>query len=861
MAPNRTLVDILLGTTPLMHSRGMEDFSSLRLANTETTYDHGDDHHLMELGKYDNTSEKNWMASMHWRDNFQNNVGNRAMDDETPENFVSALTVKAEDPCRATYRDGKEVDYDGSAPIIDVAIHFVPGADKAEANRLENANLSAEAPLPQSPRWLTYTAGNMLVELHVQPDLTIIQDDQTPKILAKRSANKNGERAKADAKRNVVTIDSSHVRLINEYSERKPVDLECTCIEIDAISLYELMTNFRVLIKREGQYSTTAPEENTVRKLETIIEDARRLFIRSPILQRVQPRLVIQKSANTRYGVNTGKMFHTQTTSRAIAELIRQGVSYYSSLSSSGVARSKVKGRFMQAVIFLVSLLNDKDLAGLKDPLEKSYDIKADRQSIELTILKVLPLESVGPYTFLTGVLSAFYGQRVEVRDEDANKASAWDEFLGEIAKSGWLLPGPRPSRPVLGRSGASWKLKWKQRDNSDIFDHLQYSGERGTVNFIPPLKLHSESITSQEVSVEFRNGEIYRLSAKDLDSITLGTSGTYAVFHTDTGEKSDIVVKQWPIFNQIDDVSELLKAMCIEANAYSNIRTAEQAKKSRLVKLTKPKKFPFFVVQDPQGFRTTGVTTIVSHQTQREDDISVAWMLNGRKTTFQDLVRGLTADYNFLHSLYKNLRKFADENAADISQYLKRDLPFRELDQVQRLLDDIEKKRRKLQAPRKPDEPITRVHFQTALVETKAADWFEYRQIYPPANNNPIAPSNSELQVSAQKYKIQKKPIWNESEGAFKLELSGGLGLSIWPIFDPQETTVLDPVRFVQTFPTAPILLLGAVVAILRQVGSAYKVMGFLKITGVDRTQEEYSYFDDGEDEEQVEEGDFILV
>jgi len=129
----------------------MDDFQSLRLADTDSMIDY-DDHEGMELTRYDNTSEKNWLTSMQWRDSYSNNAGNRSMDDETPENFLNALTVRAESSHRATYRDGKEIDFDSSAPVIDVAIHFIPGADKAEANRLENAGLSKEAPLPQSPR-------------------------------------------------------------------------------------------------------------------------------------------------------------------------------------------------------------------------------------------------------------------------------------------------------------------------------------------------------------------------------------------------------------------------------------------------------------------------------------------------------------------------------------------------------------------------------------------------------------------------------------------------------------------------------------------------------------------------------------
>lgn len=845
----------------------MDDFPNLRIYDQESVIDR-DEHQEMSISVLENASDdsfsgKNWLTAMQWRENLDGDIGNRGMSDDLPEFFVKSLTVRADDFYVATYREGREVKLDTTAPVIDVAVCFVPGADKAQINMMENNELNKEEPKPKSSRWLTLTAGNTLLELDVQNDLTIIPIDQTPSIIEKLRMGTNASSllpwTKPDSNASTVTIDSRRVTLINDFSERKPVHLESTCIEVDAISIYELITNFRTLIKKEGRHTPSGQEDDDPRTLECMIEDARRLFVRSPILQRVSQRLIIQKSRNTRYGVDTGKMFHTLTTSRGIAGLIRQGAAHYSSLSSVGEARSKVRGRFMQMVVFLLSLLNDTDLASLRDTLEKSYEFKADRQSVELAILKVLPLEAVGPYTFLTGTLSTFYGHRVEVENSEKKKSKAWDDFVADITQAGWLLPGPGP---LCGRDTGSWSLKWRQRDNSDIFDHLQYEGELNAVNFIPPLKVHSKALASQEVSAELRNGQLYRLSAKDLDGITLGTPKTYTVFHSVTGEKSDIIVKQWAIFPELDDASEKLEAMCLLANKYSSTLAMKAAKRRNRLSRTvnkKTDKLPYFAVRQTHGVRTTGVTTIISHQTQREENISVAWMLNKRKITFEDLMRGISSDLNLLNSLHKSLKEFTETHAADLSEdYLHRDMAFKELDDVERLLLRVDEKRRKMQAPKKPDEPITRVHFQTTLVQAKPANWFAYQQKFPAdsSGRNGRIPMTSELSIKSERYELQDKPVWREDESTIKIELENGHVLSVWPIFDPLDTKTFRPADFAKRFPDGvSVLLFGAVAAIAKPFRNGFKVIGFLKITDVVRAEQESSYWGGDDPEESVEE------
>ena len=60
-------------------------------------------------------------------------------------------------------------------------------------------------------------------------------------------------------------------------------------------------------------------------------------------------------------------------------------------------------------VVLLLSLVNNHDLADMKDFLEATYGLAADRQSIELTILKVIPLMSINPRVFLKSLVRQLF--------------------------------------------------------------------------------------------------------------------------------------------------------------------------------------------------------------------------------------------------------------------------------------------------------------------------------------------------------------------------------------------------------------------------------------------------------------------
>ena len=96
-----------------------------------------------------------------------------------------------------------------------------------------------------------------------------------------------------------------------------------------------------------------------------MIEDARRLCVRSPILFRMSTRRHIISSKNTRYGVDDGTMFKTLTTSSGIKNILSLSSSYFNSLSqptSPGQQeklQQEIRPRFLQMLVLLLALLND----------------------------------------------------------------------------------------------------------------------------------------------------------------------------------------------------------------------------------------------------------------------------------------------------------------------------------------------------------------------------------------------------------------------------------------------------------------------------------------------------------------------
>lgn len=201
----------------------------------------------------------------------------------------------------------------------------------------------------------------------------------------------------------VLNIDSDYINVIHMNQDTTAeFDIVSTLIEIDMQSICSLLSNFREIIS-SGDRNLSSKDIIVI--LDTMINDVRRLSSRSPTIFRLATRSIIAGSKDTRYGVDYGNVFATMTTSEGIRIFIERSVSYYLSLDDNSAGEEIVRPKFLQMLIMLLALLNDHDLKIIGSLLEDSFKIPGDRKGLELIILKVLPLASINPKTFMEDLL------------------------------------------------------------------------------------------------------------------------------------------------------------------------------------------------------------------------------------------------------------------------------------------------------------------------------------------------------------------------------------------------------------------------------------------------------------------------
>lgn len=827
--------------------------------------------------------------------------GNGIVGDDVADAIYKEMIARPDKVVELTYHKGNLVDPEPKAPLVNVAIHYVPGANAAQVNMMENDELNQEKPVSKSEHWKAFTGGSLLSELDVQSDLSFKTVDQTKEVLARYKERQPRDMAEAvknllaSSGGDTVNISSNNVTLLNAFSPRGEYDMIATCIEVDGTSLLNLINNFKSIIDEYGQHANMLTDQN-VKVLETMIEDARRLLVRSPVLTRAAQRIVIQKSVNTRYGFDTGKQFRTFTTSKGVAEIIRSGAGYYSAIPETSEVYKRIRPRFLQMIVFLLSLLNDKDLERIKPSLEKSYDLKADRQSIELTILKVLTCYAVGPFKFLTGIVSAFRGKRVDIEDLIEKKKKEWDQFLLDIGKLGWLLPAPYTQ---LGEGTGTWRLQWQKNFvSSDIFDQLQFSGEKNVVNSIPPMKINSEATSAQEVSAELSNGQVFKLLMKDLDQIIMAIKNRYLMTDPENGNQSDLIIREEVIFSELGLVWERLQRICNEVNYYqlphgtlvpAQERTNGKGNRmsQKISQVLNPrsagvsKARQIFSVQNQEGTRTKYVTLIRTRKTKIEDKdiIAISWKVNGRRITHNELLRGVSAEIVAFSSCLEDLRAFekgyTSQQEKSLSsprnstqqaqqpphQHLTRMLAklSTELDEIQAALTKADSLRQEMQSEcdksAKPDEPIVRVHFPNQLHWKQDMPFCEYEQWWEPSSTptgsqsgeftpycsiltkirlTPPTLETGKFMVRSEVYKITDDAVCNA--GVTTLRLEGGTTITITSLAEAGMDVVETEDIANEFKQNDKILLLGHVAALVLPGQGGFEVGNFYKVTTITR-------------------------
>ena len=232
-------------------------------------------------------------------------LANKAMPPEYTEHMVKMLEKRADANVQRTYVGGVPLtEVQNSAIVLKVGLTFLPGADLAQVNRLEQFSMNDENPDQKDATWRVNTAGALLMQFDVSAELLIEQSDQTAnavRLAKRRIRHRESDKYTLDDQKtlttrgradNAVTIDSDCVRIVNDL-RLQPWDLQGILIEVDGASLWNLIVNYRHLIAKGGPDMTF---EDTEELLETMIENARRLCTRSPILFRMATRQRIMHS-------------------------------------------------------------------------------------------------------------------------------------------------------------------------------------------------------------------------------------------------------------------------------------------------------------------------------------------------------------------------------------------------------------------------------------------------------------------------------------------------------------------------------------------------------------------------------------
>jgi hypothetical protein len=780
---------------------------------------------------------------------------NLPFDDETANEFIRDLTIYEDKSVQCTFRHGIQVAEEPSAPFIEVGIFYIRGGDVVEVNDREISILNGDAEFHRSALWKVQTAGDMLLDKDVQRDLRILPIDRTSEAVAsyeKRNGGsrgtKNGEDTKDRAKNadHTVNIHDKNVHLLRGFSERGPFDLKATCIEVDGQSLLNLIYNFRKLVTQYGQITIVSPEQ-TLDILETMAEDARRLFMLSPILTRSTVRLAIQRSRNVRYGVDTGIMFRTFTTSRGIAEVIQQALAHYSSLTGYAEQRARVRPQFLQMLVILLSLLNDSELKRLSPSLEIAFGLKADRVSIELTIFKVLTYEGISPHVFLTGLISSIRGKDTHLEDEEEVRKQAWETILVRIAQTGWLLPVHGSS---VGHELGSWTAAWDEKlNNSDIFDHLQFSGQKNTVNMIPPLKISGATLVAQEATAVLSNRLYCAITVQDLVDITNGKPGVYAivpkpgdhqndiVLSTSGDNQCEIIVKRETIFDSLEQIWTDLDRICTTVNSLTNSQINTDSRSSSVKKFLtrdKPKQSrPLFNVRQPSGTRTMHTTSISPGLKSDTDTISVSWKLDGRRTTGSELLRGVYIDLVGFKRCIGQLTEFKTDHEQIASQS-RSDRRMKWVDSLENNIQQVEKALRAAERERKAvskklgqisesDEPINKVYFASNVHQSQDMPFCKYHQT--------IAKDSSQLTFNSESYVVAADSVQRADISI--AQLGGELSIEVNRMLKPG-AGVLPKVERPVLRKGETVLLLGGFVAIIETANN--RVVNFLHLMAVHR-------------------------
>lgn len=560
-----------------------------------------------------------------------------------------------------------------------------------------------------------------------------------------------------------------------------------------------------------------------------MIEDARRLCIRSPILFRMSTRRHIMSSKNTRYGVDHGLMFRTLTTSRGIKNIISFSASYFNALSTSGnrdKSQESIRPKFLQMLVLLLSLLNNQDLSELKDFLETTYHIKADRRSLELLILKVLPLMSINSKVFIKSLVIAIEGPGIEADLDMRYPDKIWDNFVKRLLQLGYMLPA---TVDLLGQTDLSWVVKWSDEGvkDSHLFRNLQFDGRCRTMNEIPALDLNLNSALD-EVTIVLTNGSRYVIGSTDLEHIVCMTPGQYTLTETIGRRRcNDLEINEVVVNSVLYEVIFRLNRIITEYNSYLPTPRRRSSVLTRLSSLReKPDTAPFKDIKG-SGRLTRNLAKLGGHI------LAVAYKIEGRKITRRDLLRHLACDIRTVSAVARALEAaMQDYDQRNVSDSIRQMVSQRlgSLAKIRERIGQADDSRTRLANSghgELSDEPISRVLHPSDSQEARVQVWHEYRSWY-------VSPENT-LYIEAQRY-TANHVRWI-TDAIVEVEFSG---LTAKYLLSPL-ATVPEGERADEIRPDDAILLVGQYVVVV-EAGDGQSpyvkesITNWLKIIGIEQ-------------------------
>lgn len=656
-----------------------------------------------------------------------------------------------------------------SAPVLKVGLSLLEGSHTARVTRIEQTNMMKREPEQRSAEWRINTAAQLMAEFEVQQDLSINLRDRTREVArvarkrlrherrlslpasASRLEGMNIHRVDRSITDAAATIDSDQVRIVhNLHDHPEEFDIESTLIEVDGPSLLKVIVGYKTLIEQAGR-SPNYVETRHI--LETMVEDVRRLYSRSPILFRMSTRHRIIRAKNTRYGMNQERQFCTITTSRGIQEIIGHSASYYNSLDSDPETQELIRPRFLQMLVVLLSLLNDDDLQELGEFLEETYHFKADRHSLELLILRVIPLASINSKVFLTSLMDAFEGyfpkksaSRPQTRSDF--KAS-WDTFVSKSLELGYMLPGTVTTLPQS--DSRSWSIEWPEKGlkDSSIFQHLQYGGDTGemrTFNQIQRLEGLHHSIPEHdsdkiELTVILANNRRYEIRAVDYGSVVLLNPGLYVVQEVGLGDNvsprnCDLEINEIWVNQAVKEATAEMNQIIQKINSHlapSAIKIAGSGMRRLSKQISRMSLRPRDTLAIMNECVYSGRLTKVV-VTLGADILAVGYKRDAQKVELSNVLSLMGNDLRDLNTLvtyYKEQllrRRYVAKSL--IGSELER--TFREkIESIESLLEEARSSRAHLQGniSRPSDEPVSRVipSANVHLTQLSSDIWYPY--------------------------------------------------------------------------------------------------------------------------------------